>query len=196
MPKLKEATYAARRQHILDAARNCFSRKGFHAASMLDLQAEAGVSAGAIYVYFPSKDAIVNAITTANLERVTTVMTGIIDATPQHNLRDALTQAIVVTESVIEGPTRGIAFDVWGEGIRNEQVGTVLRQHFATIRKLYVELARRAIKSGELPKTADPTNVGAVLFSLVIPGYYTQRLVMKDITPESYIDGLMGMLGS
>lgn len=59
MPKLKPSTQAARREHILDAARRCFVRTGFHRATVQGIAAEAGVSLGALYVYFDSKEALI-----------------------------------------------------------------------------------------------------------------------------------------
>lgn len=194
--RLRDETYAARRQHILDAARACFSRKGFHAASMLDLQAEAGVSAGAIYVYFPSKDDIIEAITEENLRRVVVALTEVLERDPAPSLAAAITDVLKVVDAVAIGPTRGIAFDVWGESSRNETIGAMAREHLGAVRALFVELARRAIKSGELPQGAGAAKTGAVLFSLCIFGYYGQRLVMDDITPAGYARGMLGMLGA
>ena len=62
MPKVSEAHLAARRQQILDAALACFDRDGFHGASMQDIFEESGMSAGAVYRYFSSKEDIVEAI--------------------------------------------------------------------------------------------------------------------------------------
>ena len=57
----KEAEEPAvdRRQHILDAAERSFIRAGFHRTTMHDVAAEAGMSPGNLYRYFPSKDALV-----------------------------------------------------------------------------------------------------------------------------------------
>ena len=58
----------AQQQRILAAAMACFARSGFHKASMQDICAEAGMSAGNLYRYFRSKEAIIAAI--AEAERV------------------------------------------------------------------------------------------------------------------------------
>ena len=50
------------RKRILDAAMVCFGRDGFHGASMQKICAEAGMSPGALYRYFPSKESIIAAI--------------------------------------------------------------------------------------------------------------------------------------
>lgn len=60
MPRTKDDKLEAqRRREILEAAARCFVRDGFHGASMRAICAEAGLSAGAVYNYFPSKDAII-----------------------------------------------------------------------------------------------------------------------------------------
>jgi len=56
MPKVSVEHEQMRRQQILDAALACFSRRGYHATSMEDIVREAGLSVGAIYTYFPSKE--------------------------------------------------------------------------------------------------------------------------------------------
>ena len=62
MPKLKPDIQRARREHILDAAEQCFARAGFHRTTMHDICKEAGVSPGALYVYFDSKEALIAGI--------------------------------------------------------------------------------------------------------------------------------------
>src|SRR3954454_4673427 len=53
---------ADRRDEILSAAQRCFVRAGFHQTSMQAICAEAGMSAGNLYRYFPSKEAIIAGI--------------------------------------------------------------------------------------------------------------------------------------
>ncbi len=62
MPRLKPDTQRARREHILDAALRCFARGGFHATTMQMICREAGVSPGALYVYFDSKEALIEGL--------------------------------------------------------------------------------------------------------------------------------------
>ena len=62
MPKLTAAALDERRQHILHAAEICFARSGFQSATIADVREEAGVSTGAIYTYFPNKEALMGAL--------------------------------------------------------------------------------------------------------------------------------------
>lgn len=56
MPKISPAHERQRRDQILAAATSCFARQGYHATSMDDVVRESGLSVGAIYTYFPSKE--------------------------------------------------------------------------------------------------------------------------------------------
>src|SRR6218665_1574205 len=63
MPKVTDAHREARRAQIVDAAITCFAEKGFQRTSMADIIEASGLSAGAIYLQFESKQDI--AIATA-----------------------------------------------------------------------------------------------------------------------------------
>lgn len=55
-----------RRAAILAAAERCFAERGFSATTVQDIASTAGVTAGALYRYYPGKDAIVTAIIAAS----------------------------------------------------------------------------------------------------------------------------------
>ncbi|MBB4097194.1 TetR/AcrR family transcriptional regulator [Sphingomonas kyeonggiensis] len=63
MPRLTEATAAKRRMHILEAAARCLFERGLLAMSVDDVCANAGISKGAFYSHFPSKEALIHAVT-------------------------------------------------------------------------------------------------------------------------------------
>jgi AcrR family transcriptional regulator len=56
--KRGELHRAARRAELLAAAARRFDRVGYEATTMADVAAEAGVSKGATYLYFPSKESL------------------------------------------------------------------------------------------------------------------------------------------
>jgi AcrR family transcriptional regulator len=62
MPRLTEATAAKRRAHILDAAARCLFERGLLATSVDDVCAAAGISKGAFYSHFPSKETLIHAV--------------------------------------------------------------------------------------------------------------------------------------
>jgi AcrR family transcriptional regulator len=56
MPKISEARRTERREQILTGARRCFAENGYEGATVARLEEEIGLSRGAIFNYFPSKD--------------------------------------------------------------------------------------------------------------------------------------------
>lgn len=59
MPKVSQSELDARRNQIREAALRCFLRKGVQATTMRDIFAEAGLSAGAVYNYFRTKEELI-----------------------------------------------------------------------------------------------------------------------------------------
>jgi len=55
VPKLSSAEQEARKQRILDRARRCFARYGYEGATVVRLEREIGLSRGAIFNWFGSK---------------------------------------------------------------------------------------------------------------------------------------------
>ena len=56
MPKISEQRKAERREQILAGARRCFAEHGYEGATVVRLEREIGLSRGAIFNYFASKE--------------------------------------------------------------------------------------------------------------------------------------------
>ena len=130
MPKVTPQYRAERRAHVMAAARRCFVRDGFHATSMQDLVEEAGMSSGAVYRYFPSKDAVIEAVAAENLEHVVAVIRQSIDegADPLSAIATALE---FVSNRHAEDGFAAIAVLVWSEALRNPTLANYLRDAIA-----------------------------------------------------------------
>jgi TetR/AcrR family transcriptional regulator, transcriptional repressor of aconitase len=56
MPKISEERRTQRREQILEGARRCFAEHGYEGATVARLERAIGLSRGAIFNYFPSKE--------------------------------------------------------------------------------------------------------------------------------------------
>lgn len=75
MPRISQDELDERRRLIRDAAARCFARKGVQATTMREIFAEAGLSAGAVYNYFKTKDDLIEAgIVESTRENVETIV--------------------------------------------------------------------------------------------------------------------------
>lgn len=70
MPRLSAEKMKERRRRIAHAAYRCFVRDGYAAASVDAICGEAGISKGAFYVHFASKEALVHAVAELRAEEI------------------------------------------------------------------------------------------------------------------------------
>jgi AcrR family transcriptional regulator len=192
MPRVSETHLAARRQQILDAARTCFLRNGFHATSMQDVIAEAGLSVGAVYRYFPGKAEIVEAIAGQYAAELWESFVALAEG--DRPLGDVMAAAIGIVDGATgpEGPMR-LAVQVWAEALRDERIAATARKVYTKFRGNFVKVAERAVERGELPAGTDPHATGAALFSLVV-GYGLQKMLTGSPDRKTYESGLRGLL--
>ena len=73
MPKISDEKKDARRRQILDGARRCFAEHGYEGATVARLEQAIGLSRGAIFNYYASKDDLFLALTTLDAERIGTL---------------------------------------------------------------------------------------------------------------------------
>jgi AcrR family transcriptional regulator len=179
MPKVTEAYSAARRQQIIDAAYRCFARKGFHQATMRDIYEEAKLSPGAVYHYFPSKDAIIQASFEFDYERSLALFEG---ATASDDPLNALTELIAFFFRGLEGAAELGAGRVnvqgWGEALVNPPVHESLQRVMTQYLAALTQIVRRAQALGQLDPSLDPHALGRILLSL----YYGLEL-QKALDP-------------
>ena len=80
----KEETVKRRREQILDAAMEVFSRKGFSMATTAEIAREAGIAEGTIYNYFTSKRELFIAVIKNFV--ITVPLLELIDKLPEENI--------------------------------------------------------------------------------------------------------------
>lgn len=194
MPRVSESHLAARRRQILDAARACFLRNGFHATSMQDVIGEAGLSVGAVYRYFPGKAAIIAAIAEEATGSAAARLDELAHADPAPTPAEAVAIAVDVLEPELgpDGALR-IAIQVWSESMRDADLAALTGRVFGVMRGHFAAVARRAAGAGTLAPGADPEAVGAVLFAL-LPGYALQRVLTGYPDRATYLAGLRAVL--
>jgi AcrR family transcriptional regulator len=122
---LDPARAQARREQVLDAAAVCFGRSGFHGASMAEISKTAGMSAGHIYNYFDSKDAIIAAFVERDAERIAAKL---LDIGQQDDILQAMLDNVGI--GVVENldPKRwGIPLEMSAEAARNPKIALLLQ---------------------------------------------------------------------
>lgn len=113
-------------QLILAAARDCFITKGFHRTTMRDIAAQAQISLGGIYRYFPGKNEIILKFIEISNQETDEALTYIRQASDfisaLQQILDLLLQDFTDRKSII------IHLEILSEALKNEDVRHILNQ--------------------------------------------------------------------
>jgi AcrR family transcriptional regulator len=173
MPKVTAEHLAARRRQILDAALVCFSRQGFHGTPMQAIFEEAGLSPGAVYRYFKSKDEIVQAIASETLSGFVAAMESGAPGSPDRVLGRLLD---VIDAVELRDQRLRLALQVWGEAALDPRIGEFVRE---VIGRLQERIA------AEL-RTTDPDATARVLIAIAQGSVVQRNLQGKDFDAEGF----------
>src|SRR6185503_13654329 len=147
MPKLKPEVQQARSERILDAAETCFARTGFHRTTMHDICKEAGVSPGALYVYFDSKEALIAGIS----ERDRAEFAERLDAlAAAPDFMQALRE--LGEQYFLEEPAHShrMCIEIGLESTRNARVGEIFQRFDRYIYESFAKLFQRLREEGRI----------------------------------------------
>ncbi|MGW7692711.1 TetR/AcrR family transcriptional regulator [Streptomyces asiaticus] len=185
MPRITAERREAKRAEIVAAARRCFSRDGFHQSSMPDIAAEAGVSAGAPYRYFTSKEEIVLAIAGDAFRLIFEPVERLADSTDAPGVAELVAAALdtISGETVRDAAGHPVAVDellrcvvqVWSEVLRNDEVRGLAAEGFEKVRASIADALRRGRAAGAVPAAVDPDRGARVVMGL-LHGFLLQRV--------------------
>ncbi len=169
---------AARRRQILDAARRVFAGEGFHAATMADVARAAGLSYGAVYWYFASKDELFHALVVAEEASLRHHIDEALAASTAEDAVEALVDAVRATFEFFEEDRATATFlfrDVWAMGDRFEA-------HVAGVYERFVDDLADLIAAGQRRGAIVdvPPRVAALSAAALIGQLALRRLVTDD----------------
>jgi AcrR family transcriptional regulator len=193
MPRVTEAYRESRRRQILDASIECFAREGFHRTSMAQIIAKAGVSAGTIYLYFDSKEQIVEAIAEERhaLESALAA-TALANPDTRQALHDLADGYLNWLSDPIEQKRRRVTVQVWAEALRSDRVASIVRDGVGQ-RQQIADFVGERQQQGHLVASLDPDAVSRVMLSLIL-GFVLQQAWDDTIDVNGYRSVLNEMI--
>ncbi len=174
MPRVTDAHRESRRRQILDASVECFAREGFHRSSMAQIIAEAGVSAGTIYLYFTGKEEIVEAIAEER-HALESALASAALANPDtaQALHDLAAGYLDWLSDPLEQKRRRVTVQVWAEALRSERVASIVRDGVGQ-RHQVADFVRERQQRGELIPSVDADALSRAMLSLIL-GFVLQQ---------------------
>jgi TetR/AcrR family transcriptional regulator, repressor for uid operon len=178
-----------RRAEILAAAQRCFVRSGFHGASMQDICAEAGMSPGNLYRYFPSKEALIAGIAERDRAEVAQSFASadlsqglftVLEGLAHHHF------AVRPTEQVL------LCTEVMAEARRHPEIARISNSFDADVRKWLLDLLRAAVARGDVPSDIDLEGVVTMLM-IIADGVWWRRALDPNFDPKAMLPIFMDL---
>lgn len=192
MPPVSERYREARRQEITRAARRCFARNGFSGTSMADVFAESGLSSGAVYGYFTSKDELVSVIIDEVLAEVASTLDPVTDGSLEPLAR-VLERFLDVLHASLADDLPGLAVQVWAEARRNDTLRARLTDDHRRVQRQFTGLLERHRAQGAISPGA-PIDDMAVFLAAIGPAFLAQKAITGDVDAARLVAGFEGLV--
>ena len=183
MPRITAERRAARRQQILEAAWECFTRYGFQATTMDQVAAAAGVSAGMSYTYFATKNDLIIATAQVAMDRFAQAFEQLADRADPASPTDVLAAIAEELRRRREHPRYDmskIALQAWAESVRSPAVHRTIREGHDRIAAILHTLVQRWAATRAHP--VNSTQMSELLQTLV-PGLMLATVLTGHAPP-------------
>ena len=191
MPRLKPHVQRQRREHILEAAERCFARAGFHRTTMQDICKEAGVSPGALYIYFDSKEALIEGIAERDRTEFQRRFEAVAEAP---DLMVALTD--LCNQYFLDEPPhkRLMCIEIGLEATRSERVGEIYRGVDSLIHDSFESLFQRLADAGRIAPELDVPTLARVCMTIG-DGLFWRRATDPAFDPTTVLPAVLAVIG-
>jgi AcrR family transcriptional regulator len=193
MPKVLPEYLELRKQQILDAAATCFSRRGFHQTTMQDICREVELSPGAVYRYFPSKEAIIEGMCSRGQEANAA---GLEQGLEAQGTLDAFDQLIRIffleMDNLKSFEVCALNVELIAESPRNERVQKLQARTIQDVLVRLVAFMQASQRTGDVDPALDAEAIARVMIAQY-QGLITQRLVEPEIDIASYAEVLRSL---
>lgn len=163
-------------QRVMDAAKKCFVRSGFQGASMQQICSEAAMSPGALYRYFPSKEAMIAAITEADRRHDAEIFTAMFE---NPDVVDGfVTAAMAHVRHMHESGNAPLFAEIRAESMRNEAIDLTCQGAMGEVQQAFRTYLQEAVDRGDI---APVVSLDAFLPMIVAIG---EGLAINDLPSQ------------
>ncbi len=170
----------------MNASIKAFARKGLKGTSMEDIVQESGLSKGAIYWYFSSKDDLIkellNTFFSSGLDRLKTVVDSPGSATER--LQGFLDLAVEEMDEMMK--FRPVIQELYVLALRDKKIKKIVKEEFEVYHSMLESIINRGIQAGEF-KSVEPHQVANSILSLMEGTVLIWSIGVKDMDVKKQV---------
>ncbi|MCP4304587.1 MAG: TetR/AcrR family transcriptional regulator [bacterium] len=189
MPKMSEEYLRARREEILEAAARAISQLGIQGASLSEIREAAGISSGALYHYFRTKDEMIAAIR----ERSAASDASFYETLEERDdaseaLAEVVGSGMTINHGSPDNVDARLAVMLWSEALTSDAVMSGQLELVELWRHTAGRLVDRAIGEGSIPDHVDREAIVEVLTALSFGETVLESWQPGRINPDRVAD--------
>ncbi len=196
MPKVSREHQESRRNQIIRAALKCFSQKGFHQTSMQDIVAESGLSPGAIYLYFRSKDEIIRTTADIRHQNEKELFSEIF---AEDSANHALSQVADLFFNSLRNKDilkeRNMEVQLWGEAMVNPAIFKVVSEGFLETKRVFTGIIKKYQEQGKLDPRHSPEAIAGVMLAQ-FQGFVLQMQIDDELDVNAFHKVVQSLIDS
>lgn len=184
-------TYTAQQSAILRAAETCIRRYGFEGTGIAALCAEAGISPGRLYHYFPSKAAIIAALIA---EAQAAALAALEPLSVAAMTPEGVLSAVEAAALWIADPDyAAVALEIAAAAARDTTIAAALTAHDRAMRSAWQTAIARGQADGVFP-AAPPADTWAHAIGLLLDGVTGCRITDPGLSDAAIVGRIRFLL--
>jgi len=163
MPKIVDKELMS--QQIVFASLQAFLKFGFHNTSMAKIAKEMGIAKGTLYLYFKSKEELINKITDQHFDKLKNTLIPQKFFESPDTLLSHIEKSLLINDD--DSKFIPIFFEVFGPSFSTDDFVEKYSDYFTEIADFYIKNLTLLQNQGLINKDLDPKYFGRVLISMM-----------------------------
>lgn len=170
----------------MNAAVKAFARNGLKGTSMQDIVKESGLSKGAIYWYFKSKDELIMELMNTFFSTGMDEFKEILDSPAPASVQIGGFLDLVVSEMKKMMHIRPVIQELYVLALRDRTVKKITKKEFETYHTMLESIIRKGIRQGEF-RNVEPHQMANSILSLIEGTIVIWSIGVRDIDVEQQV---------
>lgn len=193
MPRISDARRKAQREKIVNALLASVTEKGIADTSMADVIERSGLSAGAIYGYFASKDEILIAGARVVVQDRAADFADLAEREPVPPPSQAVSQIAGALPNITRNARA--MMQIWGQAMTHDVLSTWTQQIVENILDAIAIYLRAWFAQTGHADPDDAARRSAPAFLAFVQGYIVQTALRGEVDMDAYVEGIDTLVG-
>lgn len=176
-----------KKELILKAAINIFSKKGFHNTTMDDIASEASLAKGTLYWHFKTKEELYFSLGLEQKMLIDKIFTSAFmsDIPPLEKIQKILES--IITYFIESKTLNGLTLNIFGQGPNTFKgnIAQEIQNHFENYRSIFADIIKKGINDGTI-KNDEPDQLASIITSLLVGVMFQSYLYPESIKQETF----------